>query len=101
MGKTEHLYHAHMQTIHKPMKKYRVSGKFSYFVDGGEEEKLKSINVIVEAESKDKASEKALEAHDSNQFGEEPSWLFGYPTVEFIEDVYAGPTLRDYWTKAT
>jgi hypothetical protein len=99
MSKTEHLYHAHMQTIHKPMKKYRVAGTFSYFADGDEDdEKLKEIDTIEVASSKDEAAEKALEDYEHDL--QEPSWLFGYPTIEFLEDVYTGPSLRDYWTKA-
>jgi hypothetical protein len=84
----------------EPLKKYRVAGSFSYYADGDEErEKVKSIDVEVTASSAQEAQQKVLEQYDII-YGEEPSWLVGYPSVECLEHVYAGPKIVDYWTKA-
>lgn len=79
------------------MNKYRVIGCYSYFVDGGAEEKFMSIGTTVVASSKDGAAAKALDERDTRQFGEEPSWLYGYPTVELLERLE--PTLAEYWSQ--
>lgn len=81
-------------------KKYRVSGTFSYYVDGSEDEKHKTIDVTVIATSQEEAAETALEDHDTHIYGEEPQWLVGYPSVECLEQVHTGPSIRDYWTGA-
>jgi len=88
-----------MQAATQPMKKYHVSGTFSYFPDGATDEKLKAIDTTVVALNVNQAGEKALEEYDVIE-GEEPTWLFGYPTVDFLEDVYTGESIRDYWMKA-
>jgi hypothetical protein len=83
----------------KPMGEYRVTGTASYYVDGGDDENFKPINTLIVAASKEDAAEEALEENDSYQYGEELSWLVGYPTVELIKYVHVGPSLHDYWTK--
>jgi len=81
----------------KSMKKYRIYGTFSYWPEGASDESLKTIDTTVVVTTREEAITKPLEDYEHEE--QEPAWLFGYPAVEFLEDVYTGPPLRDYWTK--